>query len=709
MPNWNIVKTMRELSDKSKDDKSAVEVIAKPERQEMALLERGVLDIAKNVAPDGVDWERDWFRVGDDFTATLYIHVYPSQVEDAWLRPLLAFEYPLDICLYVQPLPIKQFLQKQQQQLARDKASVHKEMEDGVRPNAKKLSRIADIEELLDAVQNDVSHPYQLMTVMTIRAESEKELNKAVDALEGRITAAQTRRVRWKHKQGFETTLPLMTNELLESDTVRTMHTQGLMAAFPFTSSDITHETGVLMGISRSNRTPIIVNRFAQPPDGNLESPNSAILGKSGSGKSYLAKMEMLRWLYRGVSSIVLDPSGEYKRVCAGLGGQNITISLDSPDRINPLDFAYAVEPGRNALRNKIAAMTDLLMVMLRSGPDRTLVDPVSKTLFNNALVETYRAYGYQINDEASQQNATSENMPTLSEVWKMLQRIGRSNRDPQIQEKIRPLLAALTNFVGEGPLAGLFDHRSTVDLKSHFINFDISAITKMGDDFVPLAMQLVLEFLRTSLFTDKQAEGLLGNKLLYVDEAQFLMAHPETKAFLQGTSRTCRKYGIGLTVMTQDVGVFVLDEHGNENKAGRAILANCSCTVLLKQHPNELGAVQQAFSLTAAEVTKLSSARIGEGLIIVGAESAWFSAQGMTHDNEHRMLETSMQARAIINREESSTAALLDDADDELLALQPPSPPGADHLPPAEEEPYLNPNLQLPAVDDGPFETLDD
>ena len=654
MPDWNIFKKLAEF-DGAGDDQPSVELEVAPEPSYAKLLDRGSLDIARVVQPEALSWEEDWCKVGDEYTCSFYIHTYPSQVDDAWLHPLLHFEHPLDASIYIQPLPIDQFLRRRQNELAQEKGQIEQAIEEQRRPNAKKIRKVRDTQHLLDAIENEDTQPYHIIIVLTLRSASEDGLKKASQELMSRMISIQLRRVKHRHLHGFQTTAPLMNNELIDTDNVRFMHTQGLMALFPFTSSDLTHETGVLMGLSRSTRSPIIVNRFFQPPAGNLETANSAIFGMSGSGKSFFAKGEMTRYTYKGIGVIVLDPSGEYARVCSALGGHNVTISLDSQDRINPLDFSYAVEPGRNALRNKIAAMSDLLRVMLRSGPDKTEVDSIAKTIFDNALIETYRRFGYLVADESTQQNATPQNMPRLRDVYKMLARIGRSDRRQMVQERVERLLAGLARFVDDGPLAGLFDNHSTVDLKgSHFVNFNLAAVTQMSHEYVPMAMQLVLEYLRTVLFTDAQQSGRLGKKLLYVDEAQHLMAFDETARFLHGAARTVRKYGVGLTVMTQDVGVFVLGDDGGENKIGRAILANCSTTVLLKQHPNELGAVQRAFNLTPAEVAKLSSSGVGEGLIIVGQDSAWFSARGMAHPAEQRLFETSVDARRAYAEEDA-------------------------------------------------------
>jgi hypothetical protein len=328
------------------------------------------------------------------------------------------------------------------------------------------------------------------------------------------------------------------------------------------------------------------------------------------------------------------------------------------------LDFAHAVTPTRNALREKITYMVELFGVLVRGEKSSGLIyDAVSKKLVSNALQETYRRYGFDIADIASQQKATSQRMPVLSEVYLMLSRIQRTDRGVENQRRLQPLLAALERYVGEGDLAPLFDNRTTVDTRSHFINFNYHGLP---DEYLPMAMHLVLEFVRTSMFTDEQRESGI-NRLLYVDEAQVLMGFPETAHFLEYTARTCRKFGIGLTVMTQNVGVFVTDSEGAANTVGRAILANCSIKVLLKQEPSEAEAVRAAFRLTDGELSRLLASRSGEGLVIVGRESSWFTAVGLASPLEYAMLTTTTSERAqIVDEERRVLAAAQDDLDNQ-------------------------------------------
>jgi hypothetical protein len=665
--------------------------------------ERSAIDIARLVAPEAADWKPDHFQVGDEYCRTLFVHAFPPAVEDNWLAPILRFHHAIDVALYIQPFDVRSFLHKQRHQVAIDEAALTRDTESGIIPNAKKQQRLRDSYQLIEAIEEDVTLPFQVMLLMTIRARSVKELDRITEDLERAMTSLKTRKCGYRHKQGFETTLPLFDNQLGDFQCLHTIHTQGLMASFPFSSSDMTHERGVLVGVSQFTQSPIIINRFMQP---EIESANTAIFGKTGSGKSYFAKEEMLHWSYQGTPVIVLDPSGEYARVCEGVGGVNININADSGDRINPLDFSYAVCPSRNALREKITYLVELFGVLVRGDRNEGLIyDAVSKKMVSNALQEVFRRYQYNVADVASQQRATSERMPTMSEVHLMLQRIARTDRDPETQKRLQPLIAALDRYVGDGDLAPLFDNRTTVNARSHFINFNYHGLQR---EYLPMAMHLVLEFLRTSLFTDEQRESGI-NRLLYVDEAQILMEYPETAHFLEYAVRTCRKYGLGLTVMTQNVGVFAADAAGNPNKVGQAIMGGCPIKILLSQEPTEAEAVVSSFHLTEGELSRLLSSRHGEGLVIVNRESTWFSSIGMASPLEHAMLTTTTTERAQIAASEHQAALAAAGYDVEFedeerfrdAAELPPGsrgalPPARDEAPPASpfgEDPFASPD----------------
>ena len=634
------------------------EVISQEERAlaaHLAALDDSIAEsVVPTLRPTAVDVrDPDCLEIGGEYCATIYLHSFPQTIEDGWLDDIYLYPYPFELAFYIQPLDGKTTIKYLEKRSGIGEAHQDISATQGMRGNSRKHRQIQQFQRLIQAIEQDQTRPFQVMLAITVRARSREELDIAVKELEKTLpSSAQTRRTRFLQRHGWVSTLPLMRNDLARKQTLRFVHTQALQACFPFTNSEITHETGALIGQSMRTGTPVILNRFLQPPYGNLDNPNMCVIGVSGSGKSYVAKMEMTRWALQGVPVFVIDPMGEYKRLCTALGGQNIKISIDSPDKINPLDFTHAVAPGYNALRDKGRFMIDFLHAMLRSDDGSSMVDPVTRKIFGNALAQAYDKYGYKVGDPDSQAKATPARMPTLSDVQDILQRFQRGDRNPLTQQRIGPLIAALDGFVGygeqnEGALAGITDCRTTVDLKKPFIVFDISELSQTNKNELGLVMHLILEFLRTTLFNDRFAQT--GQKvLLYVDEAQRMMSYAETGAFLGEIARTSRKFGVGLTVLTQNVDTFVYrnDGSGLENQDGIAVLTNCETKLLLKQDPQQERAIRRAFRLTPNEVVALLGGGNGEGILMVGRESVWFTSHGVTPPRLHKLFTSNPRER---------------------------------------------------------------
>jgi type IV secretory pathway VirB4 component len=369
-----------------------------------------------------------------------------------------------------------------------------------------------------------------------------------------------------------------------------------------------------------------------------VPNPGMVVIGASGSGKSFAAKFEMAQWRMMGIPVVIVDPQNEYDRLCANLDGQFISLSIDSTSKINPLDFSYAVSPDTNALAEKIGFMIELVQVMLRAGRQDTppLSDP-QRSILETALRMTYKDFGYDIGSVATQQQATSDTMPILSDLYDKLQRMGVASKDPMVQHSIQPLIAGLQRYVAGSAFSGLFDHQSTVRLDNPFIVFNIQQVP---EQMMVIVMQLVLEFIRTNLFTTRQARSGVP-RLLYVDEAQTLMRFPETASFLETVARTARKFNVGLTVMTQDAETFLLRSDGSENPSGRAILNNCATTLLLRQKSSALEIIRETFKLTENEMLTLGGAQTGEGIVFVNDDSAWISLYGMASPLMEKLITT--------------------------------------------------------------------
>lgn len=672
------------------DEAALREAIERGERTD-ALIDHGTLSQVKRIAPEMFLVENTHVQVGDDYARTLYAIGLPADVHANWLAPLLRFPETMDVSFFIHPIDKKHYISRLRLRLAKDEAQLTSDLEAGQLTRGDVERRYHELRELLRMLEADHTKPFQLAMVLTIRAKSPQELDEICDLLERRMASIEMRRASLRHKDGFLTTMPFLQNRLRDTIAAQNIHTQGLMTCFPLTSSDIAHDRGVLMGMNPATQSQVMINRFGQPQVAN---PGAVVLGIPGSGKSFLAKIEMLQWAEFGYPVTIIDPQNEYDRLCEGLGGQFISIAADSPHKINPLDFSAAVDPNldEDVLTEKIARVIEFVQVLLRSGnadPSAGAMNERQQYYLDRALVHLYKQRGFQIGDISAQRAAKPEDMPLLSDLHQMLEEAQVANRDESFQRNIEPIVAGLDRYV-HGSLGRLFNQTTSIDMDNPFVVFNI---LNTPESLMPLVMHMILEHLRTTLFTKRQSVSG-QSRLLYVDEAHRLMVLPETSQFLEHIARTARKFNVGLTVLTQDVDQFLITQDNRENKAGLGILQQCATQVILKQHKNSLSTLQRVFKLSDNEAMYLGNVGHGEGLIFVGDERVWFSAIGVASPLEHEMITTNPAEVAEINRRKMEGAALAEPA-----AAAPGLAPGAAGALPASIAPAPAPPLaELPA-----------
>jgi hypothetical protein len=632
------------------DDGEEYEIIGHEAGAQERLVERGMVDFNELVAPSFVAHERSYIQIGDEYQRTIYMTGYPAQIQMGWLDGLFLFkEAPLDISMFIIPMDKNEFVEKLRMNAARAEARLAKAAEDEVYEDTQLRVQWEYSMQLIEMLENNYTRPFQISLIVRIRAKSLRELDDRTLELRKEIANVEWSEATDRQIDGLMSTLPAGRNHVYNKYGLRNAETNMLRRCMPFTAADLTHESGVMIGTNPFTMGNIIIDRFSKA----VNNPGMLVMGGSGSGKSYFAKSEMAQWAMLGLPIIVIDPQNEYDKLCAGLGGQFISMGLASSDKINPFDFSYAVDERARrgdvtAARNmgdpvldKIRFMVSFIQVMLRSGGasegamNRGL-SADQRTLLDQTLRELYAGYGYKAGSPATQISAKPSNMPTMSELHNLLRRKAAANQDPLYQQEIRPLIAGLGRYIGRGGLGDLFDHHTTVELTEAFVVFNI---LNVDEDLWPIVMNLVLEYLRTLLFTDRQRRS--GRKyLLYVDECQRLMKFQETAAFLEGVSRTARKFGVAFTALTQDPDVFLLSEDGRSpNKHGRAIVQNCATRLLMRQEPHTLEVVQNVFKLSAFETRALGRAQQGQGIIFVQNESAWVNMARVISPEVHRMI----------------------------------------------------------------------
>jgi len=458
------------------------------------------------------------------------------------------------------------------------------EQEKGKPRDPEMETALGDVESLRDVLQRGEVRLFQLGLYFTLYANSPEELRTVTDQIESTLGGLliYTKETIFQMEQGFKATLPLMTDNI---NVLRNLDTASLSSTFPFTSTELTQDDGILYGINRHNNSLIIFDRF------KLENANTIVFAKSGSGKSYFVKLEALRYLMLGTDVIVIDPENEYKALCEAVGGSYLEISLNSDKRINPFDLPVNPnDSGEDVLRSNVASLHGLINLMAGG------LSPDEDSLTDKALYETYSIKDITVDPE-SQKNEP----PMMQDFYNVLSNM-------QGTESLRARLSKFT----EGTFANLYNQRTNFELKPGFVVF---SVRDLEEQLRPIAIYTVLNYIWTKVRME------MKRRLMIVDEAWWMLQYEDSAKFLHGLAKRARKYYLGLTIISQDVEDFL------GSRFGKAIVANSSMQILMKQSTTSIEVVSQTFNLTEGEKYILLESDVGEGLFFAGLNHVAFKA----------------------------------------------------------------------------------
>lgn len=550
-----------------------------PDERRFALGTRSLADL---VAPAAVELARDHLRLDHQYARTLVLTGYPRTVSPGWLQPLIDFEEPLEVGLHLYPLDTGQMVSALTHQMVRLHSSRLLAARGGRLADPEREVAYEDAERLRDALQRGEEKVFSVSVYVLLRAPS----LGALDTLTRRVEAtlggllAQSRVAVFEQDGGFRSCLPEGHDHL---GAYRNLDTSSLATLFPFSSSTLSMERGVLYGVAKHNHSPVIFDPF----DSSLENANLVIFAKSGAGKSYFTKVMALRSLLTGVDFLVIDPEGEYRALAEAVGGQTIRLAATSPHHLNPFDLPPA-DPddaeGQDPLAERVAALLGLLDLLLAE-PGHPL-GPRERALLDRALYRTYAAKGI------TPDPATHRRPPPLL-------RDLRAALADELGELAADLALRLGPFV-DGSLAGLFAAPTNVALDRPLVVFNTQTLEPQ---LRPVAIHQVASFVWN------QVRRARKPRLFATDEAWSIVQFPEGGAFLAGLARRARKYYLGLLTVTQDVADFLGSEHG------RTILTNAAVKLLMKQDSSTIEPVVDAFRLSPEERQFLLGATKGEGL----------------------------------------------------------------------------------------------
>lgn len=592
----------------------AVDIAAQQRAREQAEVEQafltGVRTLRDFIAPSSIELQSSYFRLGSKYGRTMYVYGYPRQIYTGWLSSIINIDEVLDISMFIYPVDTQVVLNNLRKKVTQLEASLNINTEKGRVRDPGLEAALSDAEELRDQLQIGSEKFFRYGLYITIYGDSLDELNFLQHKIEtifgqqlvfSKVASSQ-------QEQGLNSTIPQLMDQL---QIRRNMNTGAISTSFPFTSADLTDGKGVLYGINMHNNGLVIFDRFS------LENANMVVFAKSGAGKSFTVKLEALRSMMLGADILIIDPENEYQKLADAVGGSYIRLSLNSDTRINPFDLPRVIDTDEadDALRANLVTLHGLLRQMLggaQTGPDGQVVSglsPAESADIDQALIDTYARVG--ITADPLTHNSQP---PTIADLYDTLLHMGGTG--PSLAQRLRKYTT--------GTFAGIFSQQSNIDINNNMVVFNIR---DLEDELRPVAMYIVLNHIWNITRTDQK------KRMLIVDEAWQLMKYEDSASFLFSLAKRARKYQLGLTTITQDVEDFV------GSKMGRAIVANSSMQLLLKQSATAVDVLASVFKLTEEEQKRLANFPVGQGLFFAGQNHVHIQIQAS--ETEYGLINT--------------------------------------------------------------------
>ena len=601
-----------------------IDIAAQQRAQEQSEVEqaflKGMTTLRDLIAPSSLEIHSSYFRIGTKYGRTVYVYGYPRKLFTGWLSELINIDQVIDISMFIYPVDTTIVLNNLSKKVTQLEADMALNAEKGRTRDPAKEAALVDAEELRDELQVGSERFFRYGLYVTIYADSLDELSFVQHTIEtffGQMLV-YTKTASSQQEQGLNSTVPQMSDQL---QIRRNMSTGAISTSFPFTSADLTQEDGILYGINMHNNGLVIFDRYT------LENANMVVFAKSGAGKSFTVKLEALRSMMVGADVLIIDPENEYQKLSDAVGGSYIRLSLSSDTRINPFDLPRVIDSDEadDALRANLVTLHGLLRLMLGGASANSAgvgLSPSEEADLDQGLIDTYARVG--ITSDPLTHTATP---PTMIDLYDTLLHMGGTG--PQLAQRLRKYTS--------GTFAGIFSQQSNIDINNNMVVFNIR---DLEDELRPVAMYIVLSHIWNTVRTQQK------KRMLIVDEAWQLMKYDDSANFMFSLAKRARKYYLGLTTITQDVEDFM------GSKMGRAIVANSSMQLLLKQSPSAVDVLGDVFKLTEEERKRLANFPVGQGLFFAGQNHVHIqivasqTEQGLITTNPQALLQQQEQER---------------------------------------------------------------
>ncbi len=557
------------------------------------IYETSILELNDVIAPSALRVDAKSLNLGEKIARTMFVISFPRYLTEEWFSPVINLDKMFDVSIFIHPIDTIQALKTLQKKIAEVESQIRTRENRGMVRDPILDTAFQDIENLRDQLQQAQEKIFDVGLYITIYGDNENELDKAEGELRNILDSRMIylKPAHYQQADAFLSVVPICDDRLLINSK---MNSSPLSSLFPFISFDLTSNKGILFGINMQNASLVLFDRFS------LENYNSVIFAKSGSGKSYTTKLEILRSLMYDTDVIVIDPEREYEFLSEAVGGRYFNISLSSEHHINPFDLPppREDESPEDVLRSNIINLVGLFRIMLGG------LSPEEDSIIDNAITETYA-----LKDITADSDFTNKPAPLLSDLEMVLAGMDGG-------ESLAQRLAKYT----QGSWSGFINRPTNVDINKKFVVF---SVRDMEDELKPVAMYIVMHHIWNTVRRN------LKKRLLVIDEAWWMMKSEDTASFLYSMVKRGRKYYLGVATITQDVEDFLGTQYGKQ------IINNSSIQLLLKQSPAAIGLLQQTFNLTDEEKYLLLESGVGEGIFIAGLKRVALAIKASYTENQ--------------------------------------------------------------------------
>lgn len=553
----------------------------RPKELRLSFGEQDYMDI---LGYEGLEEQTAYLVIDGQYVQSLFISGYPFTASSGWLNSLINFNHNADVAYHISQVEATDALPKLHRKITEMESTKRAMIRAGKIIGSELTDPLESAIALRDKIQRGQEKLFQMSIYLTITADSLAELDKTTKLLEAVLSARlfYIKIARYQQLEGLQSILPRAEDALSQK---RNLDSSSAALTFPFMSSELVQESGILYGVNKSNNSLVILDRF------ELNNANSIVFAQSGSGKSYATKVEILRQLMQGTRVIVIDPEREYKRLSESVKGTYIKLSAKSKEKINPFDLA-ATYHKRADLAEHAQDLMEVISLLAEglSGHEKAAVD--------KAILKVYQRSG--------------KRMPLLEDLYKALREAGQTKLCERLEKYI------------SGSLANVFNSQTNIKLDNRLVIFDIK-------DLPETLRQIMMMII--SNFVGNQVKARPEKRLLVIDEGWLLLEHEESARFVAGLVRRARKYYLGVSIISQQANDFL------KNDYGRAIASQSSLRILMRQDTTTIKNVVSEFNLSEYEQNFLLTCEKGEALII--ADQNHVALKVVASDKEHPLITT--------------------------------------------------------------------